>query len=131
MTALRNRAGAEEEILSKQASARWHPDQGTSCSWSQPVAQATSSALGISTGRRNESRSSGFAKATALKLYLYATSLPAPVLNPQAKDKILILPSGSSKSNVENGCNYIYHRVQKERNPHKKQRRGRSVWVEA
>ena len=55
MTSLRNRVGAEKEILSEQASTHWHPEEGTSCNCSQPTAKVKSSAS--DTGRREESRS--------------------------------------------------------------------------
>ena len=58
MTSLRNRVGTEKEILSKQASTHWHPEEDTSCNCSQPTARAKSSASDTRRGEGSWSFSS-------------------------------------------------------------------------
>ena len=58
MTSLRNRVGTEKEMLSKQASTHWHPEEGTSRNCSQPTARAKSSASDTGRGEGSWSFSS-------------------------------------------------------------------------
>ena len=58
VTSLRNRVGTEKEMLSKQASTHWHPEEGTSRNCSQPTARAKSSASDTGRGEGSWSFSS-------------------------------------------------------------------------
>ena len=101
MTSLRNRVGAEKEILSEQASTHWHPEEGTSCNCSQPTAKVKSSAS--DTGRREESRSFSSAQfscsvvSDSLQLQTAARQASLSITNSQSLLKLmsveLMMPS--------------------------------------
>ena len=97
MTSLRNRAGAEKEIVSKQASTHWHPEEGTSCNCSQPTAKVKSSAS--DTGRREESRSFSSAQfscsvvSNSLQLQTAARQASLSITNSQSLHKLMSIES--------------------------------------
>ena len=101
MTSLRNRVGTEKEMLSKQASTHWHPEEGTSRNCSQPTARAKSSASDTGRGEGSWSFSSAQFSCSVVSDSLpphgsQQARLPCPSPTPEACSNSsieLVMPS--------------------------------------